>query len=310
MDTVTVHELRDRAMGTELHLLVVAPADRAAELVRRGRHRVEQLESRWSRFRPTSEVSRLNDTRGLPVSVSADTRRLVRTAVLAWELTAGAYDPTVLDALVAAGYDRPFDELDDGPPDPDPVVPPRPAPGCAGIVVDDDLGTVTLPPDAGFDPGGIGKGLAADIVSAELLAAGADGVLVNLGGDLRVQGRPPTGDVWVVEVDEPALDRAPLARLVLTEGAVATSTTERRTWSRDGERRHHVIDPRLGLPVDTPAVLVTVVAGDAWWAEVAATRLLTAPTTQRSRLVGDGAALVVDRDGTVHHLGALDAHLR
>ena len=60
------------------------------------------------------------------------------------------------------------------------------APGCDGIIVDRTASSVTLPRDVEIDPGGLGKGLAADLVTAELLAAGARGVLVNLGGDLRV----------------------------------------------------------------------------------------------------------------------------
>lgn len=305
-----VARTRARAMGTDLHLVVVAPGDRADTLLADAHRRIDELECRWSRFLSTSDVGRLNATRGLPVAVHPDTRRLVRTAVLAWELSEGAYDPTVLDALCAAGYDRPFEQLT-GEPSAAPLPPPavdgfRPAPGCAGIEVDDELGTVTLPPDAGFDPGGIGKGLAADIVVSELLDAGAAGALVNLGGDLRVAGTPPTGEVWGIEVAEPTVADRPLARLALTEGAVATSTTRRRRWRSGGRSRHHVIDPRTGRPAETRAVLATVVAGDAWWAEVAATRLLTADPVERDTIVGDGAALVVERDGGVHRLGSLD----
>ena len=81
-----------------------------------------------------------------------------------------------------------------------------------------------LPRGTGFDPGGIGKGLAADIVVDELRAAGAEGVCVNLGGDVRVEGAGPTGDGWTIAVDYPERAR-PIARIGIARGAVATSTT-------------------------------------------------------------------------------------
>src|SRR5205814_4638480 len=133
-----------------------------------------------------------------------------------------------------AGYDRSFDEL--GPAGGDTTSPL--AAGAAGIEIDGDR--VRLPAGVGFDPGGIGKGLAADLVVAEALAAGAAGACVNLGGDLRVAGEPPddpstdsppTGSAaWTVAVEHPA-STDPLALLGLHDGAAATSTTLRRRWT-------------------------------------------------------------------------------
>src|SRR3954449_11188966 len=92
-------------MGTEAQVVVVGgtPAD-----VEAAQARVEDLERRWSRFRPDSELQRLNAGAGGPVRVSADTRVLVEAAIDAWRDTGGRFDPTVLDALEAGGYDRPF----------------------------------------------------------------------------------------------------------------------------------------------------------------------------------------------------------
>ena len=169
---------------------------------------------------------------------------------------------------------------------------------------------VRLPAGLGFDPGGIGKGLAADLVSDELVRAGADGVCVNLGGDLRVRGSAPDGRAWTVSVDHPG-QRTPIALVGLADGAVATSTTLRRRWVVDGVARHHLIDPRTGAPSSSDLALVAVVAGSAWMAEVLAKGVLLRGGPHPFDLVdGTGAhALVIDRDGRVSASAGLSAHL-
>lgn len=254
-------------MGTTGHLIVEGDE----RLLHAARARVEQLEQRWSRFVPTSEVSRLNARRGRPVRVSSDTLALVRAAVEGWQATAGRFDPTVLGDVVRAGYDDTFS-----------VVAVRGGRGvsllrrnCAAITWDEAAGTVTLPDDAGFDPGGIGKGLAADMVVGELLAMGAAGACVNLGGDLRVEGEHESG-CWVVAVEDPASDR-PIVNVGLRAGGVSTSTVVKRSWWVDGRRVHHVIDPSTGEPAGPGPVSVTALAGTAAGAEVAATAALLVP---------------------------------
>jgi thiamine biosynthesis lipoprotein len=274
-------------MGSLAHVVVVGGSP---DLAQRARRRVDELERRWSRFLPDSEVSALNRHAGEPVPVSIDTVLLVHRAVEGWRLSGGAFDPTVLGPVIRAGYDRSFDGAGAtrGPGDSALDL------GAAGIEVDGD--TVRIPAGTGFDPGGIGKGLAADLVCAELLADGADGACVNLGGDVRVCGAGPAGGPWTVAVEH-EWAAAPLALLGLADGAVATSTTLRRRWrGRDGALRHHLIDPQTGLPATTDLNSATVVAATAWAAEVLAKAvLLRGSATAFDILGGTGAqGLVVD----------------
>lgn len=271
-----------RIMGSDGHLVVNGDA----ELLHRARRRLDELEARWSRFIPTSEVSRVNRHAGTPVAVSADTRALFTRAVEGWRLTGGGFDPTVLGAMLRNGYDRSFDDLARD------LVGGRARPsalrtGAAGI----DIGptTVCIPAGVGFDPGGIGKGLAADLVVAETIAAGATGACVNVGGDLRVAGQPPTGSGWTVAVEHPRLAE-PVALLGIGDGAVATSTTARRRWNVDGEVRHHLVDPWTGEPSSSDLELVTVVAADAWKAEVLAKAELLRGSARLFDLVGGTGA--------------------
>ena len=247
-------------MGSDAHVIVV---EGVPSLVERARRRIDDLERRWSRFLPDSEVTELTRRAGTPVAVSGETVLLVERAIEAWRLTGGSFDPTVLGDVIRAGYDRPFDDVG-----------PNPAPGhsplllgCTDIEVDGR--EVRLPAGTGFDPGGIGKGLAADMVVAETMAAGAAGVCVNLGGDLRVTGLDPTDAAWTVAVEHPLAAR-PLAYVGLRDGAVATSTTLRRRWQVDGRLRHHLIDPFTGLSSDSDLTLVTVPNAGHWIQEDAA----------------------------------------
>ena len=89
-------------MGTSAHVLVVGGRTGASE---QAEERLRDLERRWSRFLPESELSLLNAAGGAPCIVSTDTIRLVETLQHAWRLTDGRFDPTVHDAMVELGYE-------------------------------------------------------------------------------------------------------------------------------------------------------------------------------------------------------------
>jgi len=292
-------ERRFRAMGSTVHVLLV---DGSPRLLDQAEQRLEELEQRWSRFRPDSELNRLNAGAGSLQPVSDDTALLVRRAVDGWHLTGGLYDPTVLGDVRRAGYDRTLAEVLRAPAEGDDL---RHI-GCDGVSVVDaaDGPHVFLPAAVGIDPGGIGKGLAADLVAAELVEAGASGALVNVGGDLSVAGHGPSGGAWVITVDGPRVDDPPVSVVRLEAGGVATSTTARRRWAVGGEERHHLVDPRTGAPARTGRTQVTVLAAAAWQAEVLCKAVLLA-ADWHSVLPAGAAALVVADDGTTQVGGAI-----
>lgn len=234
-----------------------------AKLARQAIGRLGELEQRWSRFRPASEISELNNAEGAPRTVSHDTMRLIEALVQAWHVTDGAFDPTLLGTLVELGYAASRDDatlrtsLA-------PEIMPRGRP--ADILVEPSTGWVQMPRGTTLDPGGLGKGLAADIVVEELIAAGALGALVEIGGDIRVAGAPPSGSSWTIAV-APVAPAGPPRIVQLADGGIATSTSRLRTWNHDGRHQHHLVDPRTLRSADTGAVSCTVIAGSAAWAE-------------------------------------------
>lgn len=263
-----VERRRFAAMGSFAEIIAVGRGTGAA--VDAAIVRLNELERRWSRFIDASEVAALNRMPGAAVRVSDDTILLVELACDAWRRTGGRFDPTVLRTVESIGYTTSFDRMQADMADiadvPQPVAP---GCGCDGIVVDRTHRTVQLPPGGGFDPGGIGKGLAADLVAYELSAAGVAGGCVNVGGDLRVWGDGPGGRCWRIGVGGRTLE--------VTDVGVATSSTRRRAWRFGGESVHHVIDPATARPAMGGPDVVTVVAGSAWRAETYATALLTTP---------------------------------
>jgi thiamine biosynthesis lipoprotein len=266
-------------MGTDCHVLVYASQSVAEELADLALVRVELLEQSWSRFRPASELNRLNASAGHgPQPVSADLLRLGLSMRAAWLGTGGLFDPTILASMRALGYDadfatvaaRPAGALDD--------VLLAAAPGMSGVTIDESSSTISLPSGVGLDPGAIGKGLAADIVAEELISAGAHGVLVNLGGDVSLAGEPDTDEPWAIGIEDERRGADDPDRLMQTltlaggRAGVATSTTLKRRWAQG--RRHHVLDPRTGSMSASDLVQVTVIAPDACTAEWSATAAL------------------------------------
>lgn len=289
-------------MGSDAHVMVV---DGTSDLLERARQRIGELERLWSRFREDSDLCRVNSRAGQAVPVAPETVEIVRRAVEAWELTGGLFDPTVLTALEAAGYDRTFTMVADRP---DGTATAAPVPGCPGIEIDD--GTVRVPEGTRLDLGGIGKGYAADLVAYELRTAGAAGALVNLGGDVRVSGTPPTDAGWVVSVADPWQEGRDLVSLAVAEGAVATSSRLRRSWRRGGQEAHHLIDPRTGAPTDGDIAAVTVVTQQAHWAEILAkAALIAGPGPGQELLAAQGAAgLLALHDTTLLRCGGLERY--
>jgi len=277
-------------MGTDV--LVLAPAGRAVRAARLVEELFEEWEAALSRFRPESELSRLNASAGLEVRVGPIVLAAVEAALDAARATAGLFDPTLLPDLVRVGYDRSFDEM--GEPD-SPAARPRGGGDWREIHVDRGRRTVRLPAGCGLDLGGVAKGMAVDAAIELLTATGLESALVDAGGDLRVHGLPPGGAAWHVGVA--GVQHAPV--LPLVRGALATSGTARRHWPQAGTPRHHLIDPRTGEPAASGLRQVTVAAGSCRAAEVAATAALVAgPLLGRGLLEHHGlAGLLVTDDG-------------
>ena len=249
-ETLAVKRHDFRAMGTSIGLVTTSLADPAdfSEAIRGAESAFRTYEQRFSRFRETSELSKVNAGRGSWTPVSEEFSSMLIAAVDGARRTDGLFDPTVLPALVAAGYDRDFDDVLAGARDTL-----RTAEPCGRWTeIELDGNRLRLPPDVGLDFGGIAKGWTVD-VAVEFTAALLPWVLVAAGGDLRVKGEVPARGLDIA-VEDPHDPGAEVLRLRLVDGSLATSSVTRRAW---GPNLHHLIDPRTSLPARTGVVQAT-----------------------------------------------------
>ncbi len=253
-----------------------------------------------SRFDTNSEISQLNAAGTL--SASPWFLELLVQARHGYELTDGLCDPTVLGALVALGYDRDFDAIvatDDAAPAT------MPAPGWSAIGIDDHL--VTLAEGVTIDLGASAKAVAADASATAIAAELGCGVLVDLGGDLRIAGPAPAGG-WPIGIAASAkhgLAAAEITEIVsLSMGGVASSSSMVRSWQRSGQRVHHIIDPRTGASALTPWTLVSVVAPTTLEANALSTAAIIWGEDAIFELAQRSAqARLVRHDGSIERVG-------
>jgi thiamine biosynthesis lipoprotein len=307
------------AMGSQIRVLIgppvdpdAAPADEAGRLVREFIH---DFDRRLSRFRRESELSNLNRDPREEVPASGLMRTAVRAGIWAARRTGGLVDPTLVEEVEAAGYREsragmtglPVAESLSTAPARRPARP-RAGGGWKQFEVDDSLGVVRRPPGLGFDTGGTGKGLAADLVAGSL--AGYSRFLISCGGDIRIGGRDAVADPYEVLVEHPVSGGRP-HRFLLGSGGIATSGINARAWRRDdGSPAHHLIDPATGEPCWSGLIGSTALGRTALEAETLAKAALLSGPSEGRRVLGQHSGLLVHEDGRVEVVGRMNLTLR
>ena len=278
-------------MGTSCHLSAVVPSNSEqlarpalteAEQVLRG---VEVVMSSWLE---SSEISRFNRAgTGQEIRLSSASVEVLEKARAAYLTTDGTFDITVgpLIRLWRRAGQRgvlPGDEELDT----------ARARSSWELIELRPEGAVKKEAGAEVDLGGIAKGYAIDLAVEAMRREGATGGMVDVGGDLRVFGTPPSGRLWQVDVRSP-FGAGRLARVGIASGAVCTSGNYSRFYEIAGRRYSHIIDPRSGRPA-AAAASVTVIAGTALEGDIWATALSVLGPEGMERLpTGIEALLIV-----------------
>jgi len=262
-------------------------------------HWIDAVDAACNRFRPDSEISRLNSRHDEPVAVSNTFALALDAALHASAVTGGLCDPTVLDSLLALGYDRDYDELAKRV-NPAPLAT-RPSPGPRVITFDRDGRTVALTAGCRLDLGASAKALVADLVAEDVAPFG--GVVVELGGDVAVRGRGPTGP-WVIGVSDSLTITGDEPRVSFTNGGIATSSCVARSWNAGGTTVNHIIDPRTGSFANGTYATATVSASSCVVANAFATAALLWDEEAAFHIAQAGwSGRLVRRDGRVDFVG-------
>lgn len=285
------------ALGCRVHVSVADPDDlpRARSVVCQVLDDVDQVASR---FRPDSDLSCVNAFPGRWVEVDPLLVSAVEVALGAARATDGVVHPLLGRPLVELGYDRDLAELAERLPDGVLESPPPPLDAWQEIELD-PAGAVRIPIGTALDLGATGKAWCTDLAVTALAEVGCGPAVVGVGGDVRTVGPEP----WLVAVAEHP--EGPVdASLRLTDGALATSSTRVRRWTRNGVFRHHLIDPRTALPAREFWRTATVAADTCVEANTASTAAIVLGRTALAWLEEHHcSARLVASDGAVTTTG-------
>lgn len=283
-----LHRFSFRAMGGDMLAILDTTMDSPPSILGEIPSWFEGWEQALSRFRPDSELSRLNRTFDQPVSVSDTLWDVFQYALSAETITNGLVTPTVLDAMLEAGYDQSFDVL------------PRqqqvnalvasPAANSLSFVLwDEKSQTICLPFGVRLDFGGVAKGWAAHQTVERIKQYGP--AVMNAAGDIAISGARAGGEAWKIDVRNPFERGASFETLKVKRCGVATSGRDRRNWSKNGLPYHHIIDPYTGLPAKTDVMTATIVAPTVMEAEAAAKTVLILGGEEGLKWIDDDSTL-------------------
>ena len=269
------------------------------------RQQVGEIDEACSRFKPDSELSRLNRMAGdRGVELSPLLEEAIVAAMHTAEMTGGLVDLTVGRCVEEVGYTVTFRDMpDDGPAL---EVRVRRILGWRALHHDTAAHTLRIPAGVAIDLGASGKAWAADRAATAVARRLGVAVAVDCGGDIAVRGPVPNGG-WPMRVAASIADDRG-QDITVYDGGLATSGTTVRRWRRGGVELHHIIDPFTGLPARTPWVMVSVAAATCVEANAAATAALIMGEAAGAWL--DDLALparLVDAEGAVHYAGGWTA---
>jgi FAD:protein FMN transferase len=298
------------ALGTSVVLLVDDP-DALATARAIVAQELRAIDRACSRFRPDSDLQRVNAGAGRFVSVDPLLIEAVQVALRAAVLTDGDVDPTLGNALILAGYDRDWSLLERPADESESKYAPRPAitarvtPGWQAIELDRERSAIRVPTGVRLDLGATAKAWVADRAAAAVHGATGADSLIGLGGDIATAGAAPEGG-WRVYVtdDHRRVPGEQGQTISIRSGGIATSSTTARRWRHEGRTQHHIIDPATGAPVAPSWRTVSVAAETCLDANIASTAALIRADTAPAWLKQLGLpARLVGNDGAVRLVG-------
>lgn len=287
-DTVVSVRIYDERAGAEQFEAVDATLHRIDREMNR------QLEG--------SEIDHVNRQAGIePVRVSPETFLVVQKAVDYAAASGGKFDPTVGPLVDLWGIGSEGAHV----PAKDEIEQTLPLIDYRQVELNEAESTIFLKqPGMSLDLGAIAKGYAADVIAADLKAAGFQSAIIDLGGNVLAMGEKPGAANWIVGIQDPSEQRGShIGTVAVTDKTIVTSGVYERYFIENGQHYHHILDPDTGYPTNNDLLSVTIVTGESAHADAMSTSVFALGLTEGMRYVegrGDADAIFITHDRDVY----------
>lgn len=300
-------------MGTAYRVTLPRPLPVAdGELLSAVRTQLERVDSLMSTYREDSELSALNRHDSPDAfAISVETFAVLAGANEVSRATSGAFDITVGPLVDAWGFGP---SATTEPPAADVIARLKKTTGWQKLTLDESSQTVRKSsPAVRCDLSAIAKGYAVDRIARAIKDLGCRDYMVDVGGEVRVAGLNANGEPWRIGIERPdGAGRVVHRILQVTDTGVATSGDYRNFRMEDGRRLSHVLDPRVGEPVETGVASATVLHDSTMRADAFATAMLVLGERESIAVAEQEglAVLLLLRDGQGGFREATSSHFR
>lgn len=270
-----------------------------------------------SNYHQHSRLSTFNQERTTtPFLISPDTAEVIRESLRLGQLTQSALDITATPLIRLWGFENA--EYREVYPSKDAIAAAKKKTGLQHIRVIDVLDGVYVQkdiPDLAIDLSAIGKGFAVDKVARYLYQEGFTHYMVEVGGEIRAQGKNASGNPWRVAIERPVVGPTKAQEILqLGSDSIATSGDYRDSYQLEGEQISHIIDPRTGWPAKNPLVSVTVIHASCMTADGLATAFTVMGKEQALAYANENqiAVFLVSRENETfveHYSPAFESYL-
>ena len=262
----------------------------------------QHYENLFSRTIETSDVSRINQADGAPVTVDPETAELIRIGLDYGTLSDGAFDITIAPLSILWNFGHNEGQI----PSPAAIEEAKSHVNYQNVKVSGNT-VQLLDKRAAIDLGAIAKGYIADQLKICLEEAGIEHGLISLGGNTLAIGEKPNGTPFKIGVQKPfAEQNEVLTSLNLVDQSVVSSGTYERYFKKDGTLYHHLLDPTTGYPYENGLQQVTILSEKSVDGDALSTTCFALGLEKGSRLIEslDGVrAIFVTEDGRMHSVG-------
>ena len=251
----------------------------------------------------TSEISKINNSEGAPVTVSDETVEVLQKGIYYSELSRGKFDITI----------APVSELWNFRDNEESLLPEKAAlaNACTHVNYQNiqiEGNTVTLTdPQTQIDLGGIAKGYIADRLKEYLLSEGVEHALINLGGNTLAVGTKYDGSPFRIGIQKPFSEKNEVITAVeITDRSVVSSGIYQRYFEKDGRIYHHILNPDTGYPYENNLLQVTIISDQSVDGDALSTCCFALGLKDGSKLIeslDNVQAIFVTNDYELHYAG-------